>query len=96
MASFDFSFPVIDVGTAFIFGSWTCIADVSGDFICHLDDLQAEELDSTNQQHPNNSAALAAATENPPEDSQEEKKILTLSTDTAPTTMCHLPPMTTI
>ena len=86
----------LENGTTLTFGSWTCIADGSGDFISHLDDLQAEELDSTNQQHPNNSAALAAAAENPPEDSQEEKKILTLSTDTAPTTMCHLPPMTTI
>ena len=32
MASFDFSFPVIDAGTTFIFGSWTRTADGSGSF----------------------------------------------------------------
>jgi hypothetical protein len=36
MASFDFSFPAIDAGTTFIFGSWVCIADGSGDFSSHL------------------------------------------------------------
>ena len=38
MASFDFSFPAIDVGTTFIFGSWVCFADGSGGFSNHLID----------------------------------------------------------
>ena len=36
MASFDFSFPAIDVGTTFVLGSWVCIADGSGGFSSHL------------------------------------------------------------
>ena len=32
MASFDFSFPMIDAGTTFIFGSWVCIANSSEGF----------------------------------------------------------------
>jgi hypothetical protein len=36
MASFDFSFPVINAGTAFVFGSWACIANGSGGFYSHL------------------------------------------------------------
>ena len=33
MASFDFSFPAIDDGTTFVFGSWVCIANGSGGFL---------------------------------------------------------------
>ena len=36
MASFDFSFPAIDAGTTFVFGSWVCITDGSGSFSSHL------------------------------------------------------------
>ena len=36
MASFNFSFPKIDAGTTFVFGSWACIADGSGGFSSHL------------------------------------------------------------
>ena len=36
MASFEFSFPAIDAGTTFVFGSWACIADGSGGFSIHL------------------------------------------------------------
>ena len=36
MASFDFSFPVINTGTTFVFGSLVCIADGSGGFSSHL------------------------------------------------------------
>ena len=38
MASFGFSFPAIDAGTTFIFGSWVCIANGSGGFSTHLID----------------------------------------------------------
>ena len=34
--SFDFSFPAIDAGTTFVFGSWVCIANGSGSFSSHL------------------------------------------------------------
>ena len=36
MASFEFSFPAIDAGTTFVFGSWVCIANGSGRFSSHL------------------------------------------------------------
>ena len=36
MASFEFSFPAIDAGTTFVFGSWVCIANGSGGFSSHL------------------------------------------------------------
>ena len=36
MASFNFSFPAIDAGTTFVFGSWVCIANGSGGFSSHL------------------------------------------------------------
>ena len=36
MASFDFSFSAIDVGTTFIFGSWVCITNGSGGLSSHL------------------------------------------------------------
>ena len=36
MASFDFSFPAIDAGTTFVFGSWACIANGSEGFSSHL------------------------------------------------------------
>ena len=36
MASFEFSFPAIDTGTSFIFGSWVYIANGSGGFSSHL------------------------------------------------------------
>ena len=36
MASFEFSFPAINAGTTFVFGSWVCIADRSGGFSSHL------------------------------------------------------------
>ena len=36
MTSFDFSFPTIDAGTNYVFGSWVCIANGSGDFYSHL------------------------------------------------------------
>jgi len=36
MSSFNFSFPVIDAGTTFDFGSWVCIANGSGGFSSHL------------------------------------------------------------
>jgi len=36
MASFEFSFPAIDTGTTFVFGSWVCIANGSGGFSSHL------------------------------------------------------------
>ena len=38
MASFEFSFPAIDAGTTFIFGSWVCITNGSGGFSSHLID----------------------------------------------------------
>ena len=36
MASFEFSFPAINVGTTFVFGTWVCIANGSGGFSSHL------------------------------------------------------------
>ena len=36
MASFEFSFPAIDAGTTFVFGSWVCIANGLGGFSRHL------------------------------------------------------------
>ena len=36
MAPFKFSFPAIDAGTTFVFGSWVCIANGSGGFPSHL------------------------------------------------------------
>ena len=36
MASFNFGFPAIDAGTTFVFRSWVCIANGSGDFSSHL------------------------------------------------------------
>ena len=36
MASFGFSFPAIDAGTTFVFGSRACVADGSGSFSSHL------------------------------------------------------------
>jgi hypothetical protein len=36
MTSFDFSFPAIDPGTTFVFGSWVCIADGTEGFSSHL------------------------------------------------------------
>ena len=53
MASFDFSFPVIDAETTFVFGSWACIADGLGGFSSHLIDpastktLRQEQLSET-------------------------------------------------
>ena len=53
MASFDFSFPAIEAGTTFVFGSWACIADGSGGFSSHLINpartkmLQQEQLGET-------------------------------------------------
>ena len=38
MAPFKFSFPAIDAGTTFVFGSWVCIANGSGGFPSHLID----------------------------------------------------------
>ena len=35
MASFEFSFPAINAGTTFVFGSWVCIANGSGGFSSH-------------------------------------------------------------
>ena len=36
VASFEFSFPAIDAGTTFVFGSWVCIANGSWGFSSHL------------------------------------------------------------
>jgi len=53
MASFDFSFPAINVGTTFIFGLWVCIVDGSGGFSSHQIDpastktLRQEQLGET-------------------------------------------------
>jgi len=43
MASFEFSFPAIDAGTTFVFGSWVCIANSSGGFSSHLIDPASTE-----------------------------------------------------
>ena len=43
MASFEFSFPAIDAGTTFVFGSWVCIANNSGGFSSHLIDPASTE-----------------------------------------------------
>ena len=43
MASFEFSFPAIDAGTTFVFGSWVCIANGSGGFSGHLIDPASTE-----------------------------------------------------
>ena len=43
MASFDFSFPAINAGTTFVFGSWVYIANGSGRFSCHLIDPMSTE-----------------------------------------------------
>ena len=43
MASFEFSFPMIDAGTTFVFGSWVCIANGSGGFSSHLIDHASTE-----------------------------------------------------
>jgi len=45
MASFEFSFPAIDAGTTFVFGSWVCIANGSGGFLSRL-------IDSTSTKTP--------------------------------------------
>ena len=42
-ASFDFSFPAIDAGTTFVFGSWVYIANGSGGFSSHLIDTGSTE-----------------------------------------------------
>ena len=43
MASFEFSFPAIDAGTTFVFGSWVYIANGSGGFSSHLIDPGSTE-----------------------------------------------------
>ena len=43
MASFDFSFPAIDAGTTFVFGSWACIANGSDGFDSHLTNTMSPE-----------------------------------------------------
>ena len=43
MASFEFSFPAIDAGTTFVFGSWVYIANGSGGFSSHLIDPMSTE-----------------------------------------------------
>jgi hypothetical protein len=43
MASFEFSFPVIDARTTFVFGSWFCITNGSGGFLSHLIDPASTE-----------------------------------------------------
>jgi len=53
MASFDFSFPAINVGTNFIFGAWVYIVDGSGGLSSHQIDpastktLRQEQLGET-------------------------------------------------
>ena len=44
MASFEFSFPAIDAGTTFMFGSWVCIANGSGGFSSHLVNPASTEM----------------------------------------------------
>ena len=44
----------LEKGTTCTFGSWTYIADGSGDFTNHLDDREDLESDSTNQHPPSN------------------------------------------
>ena len=49
MASFEFSFPAIDAGTTFVFGSWFCIANSSGGFSSHLIDPASTETPQREQ-----------------------------------------------
>ena len=49
MASFVSSFPVIDAGTTFVFGSWVCIANGSGGFSSHLIDPASTETPQREQ-----------------------------------------------
>jgi hypothetical protein len=43
MASFCFTSTMLDEGTTFIFGSWTCFANGSGGFNNHLADSRKPE-----------------------------------------------------
>ena len=43
MASFEFSFPAIDAGSTFVFGSWVCITNSSRGFSSHLIDPASTE-----------------------------------------------------
>jgi hypothetical protein len=48
MASFNFTSAMLEEGTAFIFGSWVCVADGAGDFCRHLvDNTKPEALAAT-------------------------------------------------
>ena len=49
MASFDFDFPAISVGTTIIFGSWVCIANGAGGFSSHLINTTSTEALSLEQ-----------------------------------------------
>jgi hypothetical protein len=49
MAFFEFSFPAIDAGTTFVFGSWVCIANGSGGFSSHLIDPASTETSRREQ-----------------------------------------------
>ena len=46
MATFNFKCVVPEQGTTFVFGSWVCIADGSGGFNSHLNNLQEPKTTS--------------------------------------------------
>jgi hypothetical protein len=47
MASFNFTSTMLDEGTAFIIGSWICIANGSGGFNSHLADTSEPKASAT-------------------------------------------------
>jgi hypothetical protein len=47
MASFNFTSVVLDMGTAFIFGSWICVANGLGSFNRHLANFREPEASSS-------------------------------------------------
>jgi hypothetical protein len=49
MASFNFTSPMLDEGTTFIFGSWICIANGLGGFNSHLADSRKPEASTPTQ-----------------------------------------------
>jgi hypothetical protein len=49
MASFDSTSAVLDEGMTFVFGSWVCIANVSGGFNSHLANNRKPEASAATQ-----------------------------------------------
>jgi hypothetical protein len=47
MASFNFTSPVLDKGTTFIFGSWICVANGLGNFNSHLANSREPDASSS-------------------------------------------------